>query len=99
MGSSCGRVRRVRVHDRRALLDACERAWLARRLRRVTWDVGARDAAGALEILREAAPRTERPYATRRGQGGRPVQLYLDCPRSGERALEAAEAIRAEMGW
>lgn len=28
-----------------------------------------------------------------------PVQLYLDCRRAGERALEAAEAIRAEMGW
>ncbi|MGD9735464.1 MAG: type IV toxin-antitoxin system AbiEi family antitoxin [Solirubrobacterales bacterium] len=28
-----------------------------------------------------------------------PVQLYLDCRRSGERALEAAEAIRTEMGW
>lgn len=28
-----------------------------------------------------------------------PVQLYLDCRRGGERALEAAEAIRSEMGW
>jgi DNA-binding transcriptional ArsR family regulator len=28
-----------------------------------------------------------------------PVQLYLDCHRSGERALEAADAIRSEMGW
>jgi len=28
-----------------------------------------------------------------------PVQLYLDCRSAGERALEAAEAIRAEMGW
>jgi DNA-binding MarR family transcriptional regulator len=28
-----------------------------------------------------------------------PVQLYLDCRRSGERALEAADAIRAEMNW
>lgn len=28
-----------------------------------------------------------------------PVQLYLDCRRAGERALEAAEAIRSEMGW
>ncbi len=28
-----------------------------------------------------------------------PVQLYLDCRRAGERALEAAEAIRAEMNW
>jgi hypothetical protein len=28
-----------------------------------------------------------------------PVQLYLDCRAAGERALEAADAIRAEMGW
>jgi hypothetical protein len=28
-----------------------------------------------------------------------PVQLYLDCRISGERALEAAAAIRMEMGW
>ena len=28
-----------------------------------------------------------------------PVQLYLDCRRVGERALEAAEAIRKEMRW
>lgn len=28
-----------------------------------------------------------------------PVQLYLDCRRAGERALEAADAIRMEMNW
>ena len=28
-----------------------------------------------------------------------PVQLYLDCRRAGERALEAADAIRGTMGW
>lgn len=28
-----------------------------------------------------------------------PVQLYLDCRSAGERALEAADAIRVEMGW
>jgi len=28
-----------------------------------------------------------------------PVQLYLDCRLAGERALEAAEAIREVMGW
>jgi hypothetical protein len=28
-----------------------------------------------------------------------PVQLYCDCCRSGERALEAAQAVRGEMGW
>jgi hypothetical protein len=28
-----------------------------------------------------------------------PVQLYLDCRSAGELALEAADAIRAEMRW
>jgi hypothetical protein len=28
-----------------------------------------------------------------------PVQLYLDCRAAGERALEAADAIRTEMLW
>jgi DNA-binding transcriptional ArsR family regulator len=28
-----------------------------------------------------------------------PVQLYLDCRLAGERALEAADAIREMMGW
>jgi DNA-binding MarR family transcriptional regulator len=28
-----------------------------------------------------------------------PVQLYFDCYRSGERALETANAIRSEMDW
>lgn len=28
-----------------------------------------------------------------------PVQLHLDCRSAGERALEAAEAIRVDMGW
>jgi hypothetical protein len=28
-----------------------------------------------------------------------PVQLYLDCRAAGERALEAADAIRTEMRW
>jgi hypothetical protein len=28
-----------------------------------------------------------------------PVQLYLDCRAAGEDALEAADAIRAEMHW
>ena len=28
-----------------------------------------------------------------------PVQLYLDCRAAGERALEAADAIRTEMHW
>jgi hypothetical protein len=28
-----------------------------------------------------------------------PVQIYLDCRRAGERALEAADAVRVEMNW
>lgn len=45
------------------------------------------------------------PYVltlTKRKQGllvADPVQLYFDCHRSGERSLEAAQAIREEMGW
>ncbi len=156
------RVRRVSVRDAGGVLDAFERAAAARRVRRVTWDVGAHDAAGAIEVLREAAARTRRSYAVsglagaalvrrvvepgdvmmwidrddldlwarelmgspaRTGPGritaqlapdsfmlslaeqregvsvADPVQLYLDCRLSGERALEAAEAIRAEMRW
>lgn len=156
------RRRRVRLRDARALLDAFERVTLARRPRRVTWDVGARDAAEAIERLRTAAKRLTLPYAvsglagaafvrrvvepaavsvwvsrndserwaeelvavpSRPGPGritahvapdpfvlslatsydgirvADPVQLYLDCRRAGERALEAADAIRAEMNW
>lgn len=28
-----------------------------------------------------------------------PVQLFLDCRQAGERAIDAAEAVREEMGW
>lgn len=157
-----GRRRRVRLRDAQALLDAFERATLARRPRRVTWDVGARNAAEAIERLRTASERLALPYAvsglagaafvrrvvepagvsvwisrddlerwaeelvavpSRPGPGritayvapdpfvlslatsyddvlvADPVQLYLDCRRAGERALEAADAIRAEMSW
>jgi len=156
------RVRRVSLRDAGAMLDAFERSAAARRLRRVSWDIGAHDAAGAIELLREAARQTELPYAVgglagaslvqsvvepadvtlwigredldswaqallaspaRTGPGritaqlasdpymfslvdrrqrisvADPVQLYLDCRLSGERALEAADAIRTEMGW
>lgn len=156
------RVRRVRLRDAGAMLDAFERAAGARRLRRVTWDVGAHDTAAAIELLREAAGRIKRPYAVgglagaalvrrivepgevtiwigredleiwgeallgtpaRTGPGritaqlapdpfmfslaeqraeisvADPVQLYLDCRLSGERALDAADAIRKEMRW
>jgi hypothetical protein len=156
------RRRRVRLRDAQALLDAFERATVARRPRRVSWDVGARDAAEAIDRLRTAAKRLALPYAvsglagaafirrvvepaevgvwisrddperwaeeliavpSRPGPGritaymtpdpfvlslatsydnlrvADPVQLYLDCRRAGERALEAADAIRTEMNW
>jgi DNA-binding MarR family transcriptional regulator len=156
------RRRRVRLRDAQALLDAFERATVARRPRRMTWDVGARDAPEAIKRLQAAADRLELPYtvsglagaafvrrvvepadvsiwiprddpgrwaeelmavSARPGPGritvhlapdpfvlslattrehvqvADPVQLYLDCRRAGERALEAAEAIRAEMNW
>lgn len=156
------RVRRARLRDAPAMLDAFELSAAARRSRRLIWDVGARDADAALELWREAAKRLERPYAigglagaalvrravepaevavwiaredidawveelaaepahpgpgrltaqltpdpfvlslTDERDGVRvadPVQLYLDCRLAGERALEAAAAIRSEMGW
>ena len=156
------RRRLVRLRDSGALLDAFERATIARRPRRQTWDVGARDVPEAIERLRTAAHHLKLPYAisglagaafvrrvvepaelsvwisresserwaselmavsARPGPGritaylapdpyvlslvtnydrvqvADPVQLYLDCRRSGERALEAAEAIRSEMDW
>jgi DNA-binding MarR family transcriptional regulator len=157
-----GRIRRVRLRDAGGMLDAFERAFAARQLRRQTWDVGARDVAEAMRRLREASKRLQLPYAvgglagasfisgvvepvgvegwidrgaidrwmdeltaipSRPGPGkltvqlapdpfvlslstrregfeiADPVQLYLDCRCAGERALEAADAIRAEMNW
>jgi hypothetical protein len=144
------------------MLDAFEQATAARRPRRLTWDVGARDVPQAIGRLRIAAKRLQLPYAvsglagasfvrrvvepaavdvwigrdvpeqwaqelmavpSRPGPGritaclapdpfvlslasrhqsvqvADPVQLYLDCRRAGERALEAADAIRTEMSW
>jgi hypothetical protein len=160
--SSDARRRLSRLRDTAALLDAFERASAARRQRRVTWDVGARDVSTALSMVRGASARLDRPYAvgglagaalvrrvvepadvtlwiarddfeawaeelmatTARPGSGRivahlapdpfvltladcrddlqvadPVQLCLDCRVAGERALEAADAIRMEMGW
>ena len=159
---SDARRRRARLRNTSALLDAFERATAMRRLRRVTWDVGARDVPAALAQLCEAAGNLGRPYAlgglagaalvrrvvepadvtlwiapddveawaqellatsARPGPGritaqfvrdpfvltladrrddlqvADPVQLYLDCRAAGERALEAADAIRERMGW
>lgn len=156
------RIRRIRLRDAGGMLDAFERAFAARRLRRQTWDVGATDVPEAMRRLRGAAKQLQLPYVvgglagasflrsvvepvgveawigrdaidrwmdeltaipSRPGPGkltvqlapdpfvlslgtrrkgfeiADPVQLYLDCRRSGERALEAADAIRAEMNW
>lgn len=160
--SADARIRRARLRDSGGMLDAFESAFAGRRLRRQTWDVGARDAPEAMRRLRGAAKRLRLPYAvgglagasfirsvvepvgveawigrdtidrwmdeltaipSRPGPGrltvqlapdpfllsigtrregfeiADPVQLYLDCRRSDERALEAADAIRAEMNW
>jgi DNA-binding MarR family transcriptional regulator len=156
------RVRHVSLRDAPGTLDAFERATAARRVRRLTWDIGAHDAESALAALREAAPQSGRPYAVgglagaalhrrvvepaeltlwiepdqaplweqtllatpARPAPGRitaqlapdpftlvlarerhgvmvadPVQLYLDCRLRGERALDAADAIRKEQHW
>jgi DNA-binding MarR family transcriptional regulator len=156
------RLRLARLRDPARLLDAFERAVAPRRPRRMTWDVGARDAKAAIQALRDAAVQLKVPYAVggvagaslirpavepaevvvwigrddadlwaeelmataSRPAAGRitaqlapdpfvlslatnregiqvadPVQLYLDCRAAGERALEAADAIRTEMMW
>lgn len=156
------RRRLVRLRRPGPLLDAFERAEMSRRYRQRTWEVGARDVAGALNRLARVGERQQLPYAVsglagaslvlravepatvdawidrkesdrwidalgavpaRPGPGrvnlrlapdrfvlglgstvGRArvadrVQIYLDCRRAGERAIDAAEAIRTEMGW
>ena len=156
------RLRLARLPEPARLLDAFERAVALRRPRRVTWEIGARDAPEAMKALQAAAHKLNVPYAVggvagasfvrpavepidavawirrndadlwaerlaatpsrpapgrvtmqmsrdpfvlslasnRNGiQVADPVQLYLDCRSAGERAIEAAEAIRAEMGW
>ncbi len=156
------RLRLARLSEPALLLDAFERAVALRRPRRVTWEIGARNAADAIKTLQKTARKLSMPYAvgglagasfvcrvvepvdvvawiqrddaglwakelapiTSRPAPGRvtmqltrdpfvlslasdrngiqvadPVQLYLDCRSAGERALEAAHAIRVEMGW
>jgi DNA-binding MarR family transcriptional regulator len=156
------RLRLARLPEPARLLDAFERAVALRRPRRVTWEIGARDALEAMTALQTAARKLKAPYAvggvagasfvrravepvdvlvwirrddadlwakefapiTSRPAPGRltmqltrdpfvlslasnrngiqvadPVQLYLDCRSAGEGALEAADAIRAEMRW
>lgn len=160
--SEDARRRRVHLRDAGAMLDALERADAARRPRRQTWEIGARDIEQALARLRAGEEYLDLPYAlgglvaasllvrvvepaaadawiprgavdrwreelgaipARPGPGrltiwaapdpfvlqlrervkgdwvADPVQVYLDCRRAGERALEAAEAIRREMHW
>jgi biotin operon repressor len=164
IGSDPGdaRLRLARLPEPARLLDAFERAVALRRPRRVTWEIGARDAPDATKALQATARELNVPYAvggvagasllrhvvepvdvvvwirrddadlwanaltpvTSRPAPGRvtvqlardpfvltlasdcdgiqvadPVQLYLDCRAAGERALEAADAIRAEMRW
>ena len=157
-----GRVRLALLPEPGRLLDAFERAVALRRPRRVTWEIGARDAPEAMQALQAAAHKLNLPYAVggvagasfvrravepvdvlvwirrddadlwakefapiiSRPAPGRitvqltrdtfvlslasgrngiqiadPVQLYLDCRSAGERALEAADAIRVEMRW
>jgi hypothetical protein len=156
------RLRLARLPEAARLLDAFERAVALRRPRRVTWEIGARDAPEAMKALQAAGHKLNVPYALggvagaslvrpavepidvvvwiqpddaglwaerlaatpSRAAPGRvtmqltrdpfvlslasdrngiqvadPVQLYLDCRSAGERALEAADAIRAEMRW
>lgn len=164
IGSDPGdaRLRLARLPEPARLLDAFERTVGPRRPRRVTWDIGARDASEAMTALQTAAHKLKVPYAVggvagasfvrpavepidvvvwirpddaglwaeelaatpsrpapgrvtmqltrdpfvlslasdRNGiQVADPVQLYLDCRSAGERALEAADAIRVEMRW
>jgi DNA-binding MarR family transcriptional regulator len=156
------RLRLARLPEPGPLLDAFDRAVALRRPRRVTWEIGARDAADAIRTLQKTARKLDVPYAvggvagasfvrrtvepvdvvvwirrddadlwakelaptTSRPSPGRvtmqltrdpfvlslaserngiqvadPVQLYLDCRAAGEHALEAADAIKAEMRW
>jgi hypothetical protein len=156
------RLRLAQLPEPARLLDAFERAVALRPPRRVTWEIGARDAPDAMKALQATARKLNVPYAvagvagasllrhvvepvdvvvwirrddadlwanaltpvTSRPAPGRvtvqltrdpfvlslasdrdgiqvadPVQIYLDCRAAGERALEAADAIRWEMGW
>ena len=156
------RRRLVQLPEPAGLLDAFERAVALRRPRRVTWEIGARDAPDAITMLQKTARKLDVPYTIggvagasllshlvepvdvvvwirrddaelwaneitpviSRPAPGRvtmqltrdpfvlslardrngirvadPVQLYLDCRSAGERALEAADAIRVEMRW
>ncbi len=65
IGSDPGdaRVRLARLPEPGGLLDAFERAVALRRPRRVTWEIGTRDAPEAIHALRAAAHKLNVPYA------------------------------------
>jgi DNA-binding MarR family transcriptional regulator len=73
------RLRLARVRDPGRLLDAFERAVAPRRPRRITWDVGARDATAAMQAFQDAAVRLKLPYAVWPHRRGR---LPAGSPRS-----------------
>ena len=57
------RLRLARLPEPARLLDAFERAVALRRPRRVTWEIGARDALEAMKALQTAARKLNVPYA------------------------------------
>jgi hypothetical protein len=57
------RRRLAQLPEPGALLDAFERAAALRRPRRVTWEIGARDAPDAIKTLRSTARKLKVPYA------------------------------------
>jgi hypothetical protein len=57
------RLRLARLPESGRLLEAFERAVALHRLRRVTWDIGARDAPEAMTALQTAAHELKLPYA------------------------------------
>ena len=57
------RLRLARLPEPARLLDAFERAVALRRPRRVTWEIGARDAPEAMKALQTAAHKLNVPYA------------------------------------
>ncbi len=65
IGSDPGdaRLRLALLPEPGLLLDAVERAVALRRPRRVTWEIGARDAPEAMKALEAAARRLKVPYA------------------------------------
>ena len=61
------RLRLARLPEPARLLDAFERAVALRRPRRVTWEIGARDALEAMKAAPDSGPQTQRAVRGRRG--------------------------------